>query len=71
MIEIDWTTFCAAVLPASAVGIWSIRQEGRINAHDVMFAERQRNMDERWDEVKARLVRIEAKLDQNGTDHAG
>lgn len=51
--------------------IWSVRQEGRINEHDTRFEARekiavieQKLTDERHDDLKARLLRIEQKLDK-------
>jgi len=51
--------------------IWGVRLEGRVNGHDTLFLERQRNQDERDDDIRNRLVRIEQKLDRsNGKNHA-
>lgn len=66
-------------LGVTAVGVvvWSVRQEGRLNAHDKLFElkdriliEREKLLDERHTDLKARLVRIETKLDAavGGTD---
>ena len=43
--------------------IWSVRQEGRINGHDRLFDEREKQADDRHEEMKDRLTRIETKLD--------
>ena len=51
-------------IPLMGVIVWSIRQEGRINAHDTLFVERKERAEEITDDIKARLVRIEAKLDR-------
>lgn len=56
-----------AVMIAGVV-VWSIRQEGRINAHDKIFEERAAQAIERHEDLKARLVRIETKLD---AQHSG
>lgn len=48
------------------VGItsWNIKLQGRVNGHDTLFVEREKQADERHDDVKARLERIEGKLDR-------
>lgn len=43
---------------------WTSKLQGRVNGHDQLFEERKEQADERHDDVKARLVRIEQKLDQ-------
>jgi hypothetical protein len=50
--------------------VWAIRLEGKVNEHDQLFAEREKQRLERseadaqrHDELKDRLVRIEGKLD--------
>lgn len=45
--------------------IWAVRQEGRINAHDQLFITREKMADERHEDLKERLVRIEQKLDRS------
>ena len=54
---------------AGAIG-WAIRQEGRINGHEKLFAEREKVLIavqaqslERHNDTKERLERIERKLD--------
>ena len=73
---IDWGWISG--LGAGIVGVtaWSIRQEGRINEHDRMFEERktqdalrQTHSDERHEEIKERLGRIESKLDRLNGSH--
>lgn len=52
------------------VAVWSVRQEGRINAHDQLFQEREKQETTRFEDVKTRLARIEQKLDSlNGKSH--
>lgn len=51
------------------VVVWSIRQEGRINAHDQLFDERKQQAEDRHGEVINRLVRIEGKLDASNGKH--
>ncbi len=43
--------------------VWAIRQEGRLNAHDALFDERDAQADERHSDLKQRLTRIEEKID--------
>jgi Tfp pilus assembly protein PilO len=50
--------------------VWAIRLEGKVDAHEQLFAEREKQSlergkadAERHDELKDRLVRIESKLD--------
>ena len=51
-------------LPMSLAGIVAaVRLEGRVNGHDRLFEERQLLLDERHNELKERLMRIENKLD--------
>jgi len=53
-----------AVMVEGAAGlIWAIRQEGRLNGHDVTFEEREKRADERHKEVLDRLERFENKID--------
>jgi hypothetical protein len=50
------------------VVVWAVRIEGRINGHDQLFVEKDKLADERHEDIKARLIRIEDKLDR---DHKG
>ena len=43
--------------------VWAVRQEGRLNGHDALFAERDAQGVERHTDLKLRLTRIEEKLD--------
>ena len=63
------------VMAIAGVGVWSLRQEGRINGHDSMFAEREKLITsqiyhlqataiQRHEDTQNRLDRIEAKLDR-------
>ena len=60
-------TLCLA-----AVGgvVWLVRLEGRVNGHDDTFVEREKQQTERHEDLKERLVRIETKLDRNGSQGA-
>ena len=53
----------SAIMACVGVVGWAIRQEGRINAHDSLFEEREKQAVERHDDIKDRLTRIESKLD--------
>lgn len=44
--------------------VWFVRLEGRINGHDTLFTEREKLSESQHEELKDRLVRIEAKLDK-------
>ena len=53
------TTIALASLGvASTVGVWAIRQEGRLNAHDQLFVEREKLANERHEDLKADLQEI-------------
>ena len=61
----------ASVATAGITGlVWAIRLEGKVNAHEQLFVEREKQAlakneadSDRHDELKDRLVRIESKLD--------
>lgn len=56
------------VAVAAGVIIWAIRLEGRVNGHDKLFEEREKQACERHEDLVGRLDRIERKLDaSNGT----
>ena len=42
-----------------------VRLEGRLNGHDTLFGEREKAGDERHEDLKDRLERIERKLDES------
>lgn len=46
--------------------VWGVRLEGRINGHDVVFTEREKQLEVRHQDLCRRLDRIEAKLDRRG-----
>ena len=64
------TSIAIAVLGISVIGssgaglVWAIRQEGRINAHDQLFAEREKQADERHAEVLKKLEEIKTVMVQ-------
>lgn len=58
---VEWLMSLGTVVVGGIV--WAVRLEGRINVHDTLLRERKDQQDERWEEVKARLERIESKLD--------
>ena len=43
--------------------IWAVKQQGRINGHDALFAEREKQALERHTDIKDRLERIETGID--------
>lgn len=51
---------------AALVGavVWAVRIEGRVNGHQTLFSEREKDTDRRYTEIERRLVRIEEKLDK-------
>lgn len=66
MPPIDALMTVAATLVLAVVGsiIWSIRLEGRVNIHEMILKTMEKLHDERHEDTKVRLVRIEAKLDK-------
>lgn len=60
--------FGVAVTSAGGI-VWSIRQEGRLNAHDQRFELKEAQDDERHKDTKERLQRIENKLDAMNGKH--
>lgn len=52
--------------------VWCVRLEGRINTHDSLFGEREKQQNDRDEEIIRRLERIERKQDDaNGQQHRG
>jgi hypothetical protein len=43
---------------------WNVSLQGRVNGHDKLFDEREKQANERHDDLKDRLERIETKLDR-------
>jgi len=54
------TTYLLTIIGAV---VWGVRQEGRINGHDTLFVEREKQQAARDDEIIRRLERIERKQD--------
>ncbi len=52
-------------LAAVAGIVWAVRIEGRVNAHQTLFDEREKLAEDRYEQLEKRLIRIEAKLDRN------
>lgn len=51
--------------------VWAVRLEGRVNAHQTLFEEREKLTIQRHADLQARLIRIEQKLDRaNGNGGA-
>jgi hypothetical protein len=44
--------------------VWFVRLEGRVNQLEKLFSVRDKYLDERHNEVKVALVRIDTKLDR-------
>lgn len=74
-MNVDMSFAIFAVTAIAGVATWSLRQEGRINGHDSMFAEREKLLAtqilhihasavQRHEDTQDRLDRIEAKLDR-------
>lgn len=55
-----------ASLSIAALGgvVWAVRIEGRVNGHQTLFEEREKQFEDRHGEIQARLIRIENKLDR-------
>lgn len=47
--------------------VWAVRIEGRVNAHQTLFDEREKQLAERHAELQSQLQRIEGKLDRYET----
>lgn len=62
-MTIDLTTLLAYAAPCVAGIVWGVRLEGKVNEHTSLFGERKQQQDERHEDLKARLERIESKLD--------
>jgi hypothetical protein len=43
--------------------VWNVRLEGRVNGHDSLFIEREKQHNDRYEEIIRRLDRIEKKQD--------
>ena len=51
----------------TSIVVWGVRLEGRINGHDVKFAEREKSADDRHVDLIRRLERIERKIDNGNS----
>ena len=49
--------------------IWGIRLEGKVNGHQLLFAEREKQAEDHHAELIARLERIERKQDAANGQH--
>lgn len=52
------------VLAGVAAIVWAVRIEGKVNNHTTILEEREKQSEDRHNELQARLIRIEAKLDR-------
>lgn len=59
-----WSPWYAPLVTIIGGIIWGVRLEGQVKAHDQRFEMMQVQVDERHDDLKDRLVRIETKLDK-------
>jgi hypothetical protein len=65
----DTGTILAAGLATLGGVVWVLNLSGRVNGHDKLFEEREKQADDRHEDLTGRLTRIEDKLDmmcQNG-----
>lgn len=60
---LDIAAFATSLATGLGIVVWGVRQEGRINTHDKLFAIQEKQSDERHTDLKDRLERIETKLD--------
>ena len=74
-MTLDTSIVIFVITGVVGVATWSLRQEGRINAHDDMFEEREKHFlsqvnfihtasIQRHEDTQKRFDRIEAKLDR-------
>ena len=61
----DYGILLALVFAGIGAVVEVVRLEGRLNGHDTLFVEREKASDERHDDLKDRLERIERKLDES------
>lgn len=54
----------AIVVPAVMALVWLLRLESRIASHEQVCAVRQKSLDERHEEIRDSLQRLDAKLDR-------
>ena len=59
----DWTLLPSVILAILGGVIWAVRLEGRVNQQEAISVERGKSEDERSEDMKDRLQRIETKLD--------
>lgn len=64
----DPMTSISLAIAAIGAMVWIVRVEGRVNSHDALFIEREKQSNTQHNDLKERLVRIEQKLDHaNGS----
>jgi hypothetical protein len=66
-MEISLSLLLPVLTAVVGVTSWNVSLQGRVNAHDALFEEREKQADDRHEDLKARLVRIETKLDRAAT----
>jgi hypothetical protein len=59
--------FCVTI---GGIGVWAVRTEGRVNTHDTIFQEREKQdllreriLTERLGRIETQMTRFEVKLD--------
>ena len=62
---IDYGILLALVFAGIGAVVEVVRLEGRLNGHDTLFIEREKLTDAQHEDLTARLVRIETKLDES------
>ena len=62
-MEVPLSIFLPVITAIVTVTSWNVKLQGRVNEHDRLFEEREKQSNERHDDLKERLVRIEHKLD--------
>ena len=62
---VDYGVLIAVTLAGVGAIVEVVRLEGRLNGHDTLFGEREKAGDDRHEDLKDRLERIEHKLDES------
>ncbi len=58
-----YLSWIPAILTCIGGIIWAVRLEGRVNTHDSIFIEREKQADSRDRDLQKRLDRVEVKID--------
>ena len=65
MLSMEWLAGFGIMLAG-----WGTRLQLQVNRQSVQLEEREKQADDRHDDMVARLERIERKIDANGKNHA-